>query len=335
MSELFFSVIVPVYQVEQYLPECIESLQKQIFDDFEVVMVDDGSTDASGNICDLTAAADDRFHVIHQANSGLSGARNTGIKAAKGKYLIFLDSDDMLQNNALMTIASDLKSCNADVWCGGCSFYPTEQYSVIRSALNCNKTVIMKGQEALLKMLEEGSFYAPAWLNVCKRETLLGKNLFFKNNIFHEDEEWTPRMLMAIDSICCSPVSFYLYRQRTSSSITSTNSLKRLHDCCCYGLDLAEILCAGKIPKPLQRVLRQRATNFWILPMTAAGEYMPSERIETFKNCCRKYPLKAMSYLISSNRRWKFLFFIVPLLRTTIGCKIFCSYIQSRLKGVR
>lgn len=95
------SVIVPVYNVVSFLPDCLQSLRRQDVDDMEVILVDDGSTDGSGKLCDDAAAADSRFRVIHQRNMGLSAARNTGLDHASGEYITFVDSDDRLGSNSL------------------------------------------------------------------------------------------------------------------------------------------------------------------------------------------------------------------------------------------
>ena len=98
-----FSIIVPVYNVGLYLERCIESILKQSFDDYEVILVDDGSTDNSSAICDLYSELDPRVAVIHKTNGGLSDARNSGLKIAKGAYICFIDSDDYVNKNLLQT----------------------------------------------------------------------------------------------------------------------------------------------------------------------------------------------------------------------------------------
>lgn len=95
------SIIVPVYNTEKYLKDCLESLVKQTYDKIEIILVDDGSTDSSGKICDKWAKIDDRIHVYHKKNEGVSRARNYGIQRAKGEKLVFIDSDDMLTLNAI------------------------------------------------------------------------------------------------------------------------------------------------------------------------------------------------------------------------------------------
>lgn len=101
------SIIVPVYQVEKYLRQCIDSILAQTFTDFELILVDDGSKDQSGEICDEYAAKERRICVIHQANQGPGAARNHGVAAACGTYILFLDSDDMLDGNDALRILVD------------------------------------------------------------------------------------------------------------------------------------------------------------------------------------------------------------------------------------
>lgn len=113
-----FSVVVPCYNVERYLPQCIESLCKQTLADIEIILVDDGSPDNSGKICDEWAERDNRIKVIHKANGGVSAARNDGMTIATGEYIIFCDSDDWLPENAIESLYNEGKRTNADVVIG-------------------------------------------------------------------------------------------------------------------------------------------------------------------------------------------------------------------------
>ncbi|MBA4384754.1 MAG: hypothetical protein C0410_08460 [Anaerolinea sp.] len=109
------SVIVPVYQIEKYLPNCIESILAQTYPDFEVILVDDGSTDRSGNICDEYAAKDRRVKVIHKINAGVSAARNSGIDASNGNYISFIDGDDWIEPDFFSLLVSNLEKYSTDI----------------------------------------------------------------------------------------------------------------------------------------------------------------------------------------------------------------------------
>ena len=115
MDRPFFSIIVPVYKVEKYIRECIESILYQTFSDWELILVDDGTPDNSGRICDEYAAKDSRIHVYHKDNRGVSSARNLGLDNAHGEWVTFVDSDDRLELNALSSISDCLKKNDADL----------------------------------------------------------------------------------------------------------------------------------------------------------------------------------------------------------------------------
>ena len=109
------SVVVPVYNVEKYLRECLDSLANQTFEDFEVICVNDGSDDSSPDILEEYASEDERFKIVSQENKGLSGARNTGMNYIKGRYLLFLDSDDWLELNALELLYNHANALNSEM----------------------------------------------------------------------------------------------------------------------------------------------------------------------------------------------------------------------------
>lgn len=115
MEKELISIVVPIYNVELYLKRCIESIQRQTYSNIEIILVNDGSTDESGNICEEYAKADKRIKVLHKKNSGLSGARNVGIANAHGKYIAFIDSDDFVKENFIQTLYELIESNKADI----------------------------------------------------------------------------------------------------------------------------------------------------------------------------------------------------------------------------
>ena len=114
------SVIVPVYKVEKYIHRCVDSILGQTFSDIQVILVDDGSPDTCGDICEEYARRDSRVRVIHKENGGLSDARNAGIPQADGKYIIFIDSDDFIEMDMLEYLYSNIRNANADMATCGC-----------------------------------------------------------------------------------------------------------------------------------------------------------------------------------------------------------------------
>ena len=121
-----FSIIVPIYNVEEYLPKCIDSIIKQSFQDFELILVDDGSPDSCPQICDRYAALDTRVKVIHKENGGLVSARKAGVAVAAGKYICFVDGDDFIQEDMLETYANELKKKQVDIICASYTEYLSE-----------------------------------------------------------------------------------------------------------------------------------------------------------------------------------------------------------------
>lgn len=111
------SVIVPVYNVENYLNRCLDSLNRQSYRNLEIILVNDGATDASGEICEAYAAEDSRFRVLHQQNSGLSSARNTGLEAATAEFVTFIDSDDYVTEDCIEVLVNDLVETVSDIAC--------------------------------------------------------------------------------------------------------------------------------------------------------------------------------------------------------------------------
>ena len=122
MNTPFISIVVPVYNVERYLPRCIESILRQTYTNFELILVDDGTPDRSGIICDRYAERDSRIRVIHKENGGVSTARNTGIDAAKGEWITFVDSDDWVSDEYLKTLTTHLHNNSYDLVIGGFEF---------------------------------------------------------------------------------------------------------------------------------------------------------------------------------------------------------------------
>lgn len=225
------SVIIPVYNVEKYLCECVESVLK-LKSDFEIILVDDGSTDKSGELCDTIAQKDERIKVIHKENGGLSSARNEGIKNASGDYLMFLDSDDFLDSTSTDELLSLLDN-GAELTMGLYRNYYTEDNRFEKE--NCQAFLNMHGALSIDDFLNQipldgRSCYMTAWRFIIKKDFAIKNNLLFLPGIYHEDEEWTQRVFCAAEKIFVSHNFFYQYRQARSGSITGKTSLKHITD---------------------------------------------------------------------------------------------------------
>jgi glycosyltransferase involved in cell wall biosynthesis len=225
------SIIIPVYNVEKYLENCVKSVLP-LKSELEILLIDDGSTDQSGKICDSLAEKDSRIRVIHKENGGLSDARNVGIENSTGDYLMFLDSDDFLDTKETERLLSKITD-NTDAAIGLYrEFYEGENLYRDESCVSfLQNTGVMLANDFLKIVPKDGkSCYLTAWRFIVKRELIVKNNLYFFKGIYHEDEEWVPRLLFACDKINVTDCFFYCYRQAREGSITGTVKPKRVWD---------------------------------------------------------------------------------------------------------
>ena len=224
------SIIIPVYKAELFLRDCIESILCQTYNDYEIILIDDGSPDTCPQICEEYALRDSRIITLQQKNQGAATARNTGMKKATGEYIMFIDSDDFLDNkHVLEKIASASKS-NPDIihykfkeWfehdghIAPCRFsydVPTQGRSL--SQVYCD-------------LINRDAYYNSAWSKVIRRDFLLGNNIFFKAGITSEDNEWYYHVVMQAESLVLIDEPLYVYRRR-QGSVTTTATRKNLTD---------------------------------------------------------------------------------------------------------
>ncbi len=225
------SIIVPVYNVEQYLNDCVESALK-LNTDVEIILVDDGSTDSSGKMCDVLAQNNRNVHAFHQANQGLSAARNRGIKEAVGDYVIFLDSDDFLDPKETDLMLNELKP-ETEVLLGLYNNYYTDNDRYEKEG--CDGFLKVQGEipteDFLSTVPRDGlSCYMIACRFVVNRRLMTDNGLFFTEGIYHEDEEWTQRLLCTVESVHVCHRYFYQYRQMREGAITSAVTPKHIFD---------------------------------------------------------------------------------------------------------
>lgn len=202
------SVIVPVYKAEKYLDECIQSVLSQTYSDFELILVDDGSPDKSGKICDRYAKEDSRIKVFHQQNGGVCRARNMGLDALGGEYYMFLDSDDTLSKNALEVLFKDITENNADVAIGN-----VDSVDFPNELPVGNPDFVWTETQALEKSIEDNPYTYSSCAKLYKRETFKDVR-FEEGRKIHEDSYYV---------FCCflkKPVvtarDYYIYRYRNN-----------------------------------------------------------------------------------------------------------------------
>lgn len=216
------SIIVPVYKVEKYLRKCVDSILAQTFTDFEVILVDDGSPDNSGMICDEYAEKDSRVRVVHKENGGLSSARNAGIEIAKGKYLGFIDSDDYIEDDMYELLYNNILKENADMSiCGIYDVYEGKEPKILPEAYQ-----VLNKVEAMELVLEAQLFSVHAVNKLYKKE--LFKELRYPENIITEDAAVILDILEKTTKVVADSHQKYYYFHRENSISTDSFSEKNI-----------------------------------------------------------------------------------------------------------
>lgn len=225
------SVVVPVYNTESYLEECLHSLEKQTLKDMEVILVNDGSTDNSARLLREYAGKDNRFVYVEQLNQGLSVARNTGMEHASGDYLAFLDSDDWLAENALYVLCGIAAKTRADIVSGNTlAVHPDGR--VQSWERRCRevfaKGSVVEGETYFYKVMDNRCYVPMVYNYLYRREFLMEYGFGFEPGLIHEDELWTPQVLTAARKIAIADIDFYYYRQREGSIMAATAAQRRI-----------------------------------------------------------------------------------------------------------
>lgn len=216
------SIIIPIYKVEVYLDECIQSVLNQTYQNLEIILVDDGSPDRCGEICDTYAEKDSRIKVIHQINAGQSAARNAGLELCSGKYLFFLDADDYIRNDAIEVLLESITQSGADMVCSmPCVFLDgtlPQNESIVQHVYRCYCT-----EEAICHYVK--SDWGP-WGKLYRYE--VHENIMFPTGRIYEDEAIMIDLLERCQIVCDIDDKVYFYRKRDNSTTSTGYSIKRM-----------------------------------------------------------------------------------------------------------
>ena len=236
------SIIIPVYNVEKYLEECLDSAVNQTLKEIEIIAVNDGSKDSSLDILNKYKKKYENFNVINQENKGLSGARNAGIKMAKGKYVYFLDSDDYIELDSMEICYKEMKKNNLDI----ITFDAIPFYDVSYTNKLDNETYkkklheyydrtkkltseVMNGEDFYIYLNKMKSYHSCIGFNVYKREYIEKNKLYFYEGILHEDEIYAIQSFIKANKVKYLPRKFYNRRIRENSIMTAPISEKRIY----------------------------------------------------------------------------------------------------------
>ncbi len=217
------SIIVPVYKVEKYLKRCVESLRKQTYSNLEIILVDDGSPDSCPMMCDFYAQEDERIKVIHQSNSGLSGARNSGLEIATGDYIGFVDSDDYVSDKMYEMLLTEMMNKDADI--AICRYVRFNgELAASDEVDGISDIKVMKNKEALENLYgADGEVYTVAWNKLYRRTVL--SDIRYPLGKINEDEFTTYKIICNAKNVILLENVLYYYFYNDNSITTNENYL--------------------------------------------------------------------------------------------------------------
>lgn len=287
------SIIVPVYKVEKYLPRCLDSILAQTYKNLEVLLIDDGSPDNSGAICDEYASRDNRIRVFHKENNGVSSARNLGLKEAKGEYIGFVDSDDFIASEMYAVLVANLEEHDADI--SICGFVQEDTSGVFHRYFKEDITINLSTDEQIECLLENRYYRCSIWDRIFKKEVL--------NNVsFHKDIKIYEDMLFDYEAIKNSQKAvytstpYYYYCENDSNSAArspfSDTKMDIIKVCNTIFEDI-------KINYPeIQRIARNAfvRNNIMCAQLAVPSGYDNEDNLKLIQHNVRKY---LFSYLFS------------------------------------
>lgn len=230
MSKLDLSIIIPVYNVEKYIAKCIESIIDIKGIDYEIILVNDGSKDTSGEICKKYTKIHDYVRYYEKKNGGLSDARNFGIQKSKGEYIAFLDSDDYVKKNSYAQIVKSAQQYDVEIINADAYIVYEKEKKVKRKTQPKSINKIVTGEEFLSKSIKEKTMSMCAPFSIVKRDFIIENHLFFKKGILHEDQLWTFQIYLRAKRVMYINLLFYYHYQRADSIMNSKNNKKRCND---------------------------------------------------------------------------------------------------------
>ncbi len=290
------SVVIPVYNVEKYLNECVDSVLSQTYKNYEIILVNDGSTDGSGKICDEYQGRFNNVFTIHQENAGLSNARNTGLNAANGEYVYFLDSDDYIINTAFEKLVETAENEKADfIFFDAASFAdPEDDFQVKQSYVRKNTYSCDNGINLLTRLFENSEFHSAVPLTFFKKSFLDKNKLLFVENILYEDVVFSYQAYCAAQKVAYCKESLYFRRYRKNSIMTSKKTKK--HFCSC------KIVCEELVQYALKNNLLNLQISKKYITRFAFNVFNNYEKLSNEdKKECKKELQEFKKYILNKN----------------------------------
>lgn len=253
MNRIKLSIVVPVYNVEKYVTECLDSIIMQMIENCEIILVDDGSTDTSGIICDNYAKKYNFINVIHQENQGLAGARNSGLKVAKGDFVAFVDSDDKLSNGALAEVSTWMTNSPTDIcFMKAIVFYPTGESKPLGDCIYSNELNGLSKAQAINYLSSRPKFPGSACTKIYRKSFLAENDLCFPSDgRLSEDLGFVRDCILKANDYSALDCSYYEYRQMREGSITNTKSVKSFNNLYLFVNESIDYLTQNRIPNDI------------------------------------------------------------------------------------
>jgi glycosyltransferase involved in cell wall biosynthesis len=295
------SVVIPVYNVERYLRDCVDSVLGQSYSNLDVILVDDGSADGGPQICDRYAELDPRVRVIHQENEGVSAARNRGLEIAQGEYIYFLDSDDYIAEDALEKVQAKAVEDNLDV-----VLFDGLAVDEFGEFTGDNRWMIRRGTysgvydgQVMFSAMRGNADYSPVVQRLFIRKQVLQEcSLRFYNGIFHEDELFTFLLMMHCRRCGHLPESLFYRRWRSGSIMTSPTTVRNVMGYLCIFEGMATYYSDNRLEGDVERAVRKHVVSFF---WNTYSPYKRRSRAERKENAEIKERLfkqmKALRYL--------------------------------------
>lgn len=313
-----FSIIVPIYNVEKYLEECLNSIVSQTQVDLELVLINDGSTDSSLSIAERYVMKYPFVKLINQSNKGLSASRNIGIQESTGDYLLFMDSDDYYSFDFLYEIQGIIETYNPDIIKGFYKrFYEKEQVYEVKSVPKSDiYNRILNSKEYLLETVNLSMYEVVACNAIYRRAFLIDNNLYFREGVTYEDHEFSFRCLLSGATYFFTDKIFYIYRQR-GNSITTTPTCKSYIDICLNAISMYKLLenSGVKMDSLLNKYLEKVISMLVYMSISVFVRLSFKDMLYIYKNRNTDLYLRAYKHPFDTHQKWILkLFILSPLL---------------------
>lgn len=268
------TVIVPIYKVEEDLFKCVQSIRKQTYANLEIILVDDGSPDRCGQMCDEYAQEDKRIKVIHKANGGLSQARNAGMHMANGEYITFVDSDDILETSFVEEMMQLILKNGAQIAVCKNSTFVREKSPITVTNREAIREQCLASTDAISNMLYQKKFDVAAWGKMYHKDTLQG--IYFPEGLIHEDIPTTYKVMLRCEKVAFTTKKLYAYQIREASIENQKFTIKKM-DCIKTAQMMLDDIKANH--PELLKAARSRyvAANFHILAQI--NDNIPEKRL--------------------------------------------------------